>query len=87
MKISKLEKISNQITQLRKDYNSLMLEGFYIQENTKEMQKIKNKLNFLHRRILLENQKYITEICKKCKVKSYTLTELLKNKNNKERKI
>lgn len=85
-KIFELEKISSQITEERKYYNSLLVQRNMIQGNIGDLRKIEIQLRMSHRKILLLNQKYINEICKKCKVPVFKLTELIEGeiKNNAE---
>lgn len=67
-KISKIQKISNELTNIQKQEKSLLVDLTFIQENYKEIENIRNKLAFIQRKILSLNDKYLKEIsrCLKC---------------------
>ena len=71
MKISKIEKISKQLTSNQKLLKNLIMQRNVIILSNPDITKINNEISNLQSKILFLNKKYTKEISKKFKTKKY----------------
>ena len=74
------DKLSKRIEDLTAELRSLDIQKEFLIQHDDKIKKINKEAKLLRRKLLIINRKYVQEICKRNKVKSFTLTELLEDK-------